>query len=132
MRTTGLWRKYTLLGDLPLTALPFAWRLVQALVWPSSTTATATAAGDDKALVANTWARYLATRRAFGQHATQYSWDRHLYMVLSRYVWFNDLRRVRWKGGAGGGGGGGGLDGGVGVGGGGGARRAWIGWLGRG
>jgi N-acetylglucosaminylphosphatidylinositol deacetylase len=118
VRTTGLWRKYTLLGDLPLTTLPFAWRLAQALVRPSST---ATAAGDDDtALVANTWARYLATRRAFGQHATQYSWDRHLYMVLSRYVWFNDLRRVRRTAGGGGAVGGDG------------ARRAWMGWLGRG
>jgi N-acetylglucosaminylphosphatidylinositol deacetylase len=46
------------------------------------------------ALVANTWSRYLATRHAFAQHPSQYTWDRHLYMIMSRYVWFNDLKRV--------------------------------------
>lgn len=101
--TTALWRKYTVLGDLPLTALRFgAWRIAAALAWPqSSQSAETSTAGNNNndagagALVANTWGRYVATRAAFRQHGSQYSWDRHLYMVLSRYVWFNDLVRVR-------------------------------------
>jgi N-acetylglucosaminylphosphatidylinositol deacetylase len=90
--TTTWWlRKYTLLGDLPLTALPFLWRIISALSYP----ATIVDREDGTlALVANTWSRYLATRHAFAQHPSQYTWDRHLYMIMSRYVWFNDLKRV--------------------------------------
>ncbi|KAK4155747.1 hypothetical protein C8A00DRAFT_31407 [Chaetomidium leptoderma] len=91
LTTTSLLRKYTLLGDLPLTALPFLWRIVSALSYPATT---ADSRDSGLALVANTWGRYLKTRHAFAQHPSQYTWDRHLYMVLSRYVWFNDLRRV--------------------------------------
>ncbi|KAL2167113.1 hypothetical protein VTG60DRAFT_1704 [Thermothelomyces hinnuleus] len=91
LTTTSLLRKYTLLGDLPLTALPFAWRIISALSYPSTT---ADPRDGGRALVANTWARYLKTRDAFAQHSSQYTWDRHLYMILSRYVWFNDLKRV--------------------------------------
>lgn len=91
LTTTSLPRKYTFLGDLPTTALPFMWRILSALSYPA---ATADPKDGARALVANTWDRYLKTRHAFAQHNSQYSWDRHLYMILSRYVWFNDLKRV--------------------------------------
>ncbi|KAM7217581.1 hypothetical protein V8F06_006965 [Rhypophila decipiens] len=91
LTTTSLLRKYTFLGDLPLTVLPFMWRIIAALSYPTST---ADPKDGDRALVANTWRRYLMTREAFARHASQYTWDRHLYMIVSRYVWFNDLRRV--------------------------------------
>jgi N-acetylglucosaminylphosphatidylinositol deacetylase len=94
--TTTLLRKYTFLGDLPLTALPFTWRILTAMFFPARTAsaASATHAYSASALVANSWHRYMKTREAFRQHNSQYSWDRHLYMVLSRYVWFNDLVAV--------------------------------------
>ncbi|KAL2258406.1 hypothetical protein VTK26DRAFT_8295 [Humicola hyalothermophila] len=91
LTTTSLLRKYTFLGDLPLTALPFALRIAGALAYPSST---ADPKDGGRALAANTWHRYLKTRNAFAQHASQYTWDRNLYMIMSRYVWFNDLKRV--------------------------------------
>ncbi|KAH8898915.1 LmbE-like protein [Thozetella sp. PMI_491] len=91
LKTTWLIRKYTILGDLPLTALPFTWRMLEAVFFP---TRTADASYGNKAITANSWGRYLRTRQAFRSHDTQYSWDRHLYMILSRYVWFNDLVRV--------------------------------------
>ena len=91
LRTTSLLRKYTLLGDLPWTALPFAWRIIEALAVP---TYTADAKDGGRALAVNSWHRYGLTRAAFAQHPSQYTWDRHLYMIVSRYVWFNDLTRV--------------------------------------
>jgi len=91
LTTTALPRKYTFLGDLPLTALPFMWRIIEALSFP---THTADPKDGGRALVANTWHRYRLTREAFAQHPSQYTWDRHLYMVVSRYVWFNDLKKV--------------------------------------
>lgn len=95
--TTAVLRKYTVLLDLPLTALSFAWRIAAAICFPSSA---ADPKYSDKALVASTWHRYLRTRNAFASHGSQYSWDRHLYMVLSRYVWFNGLERIAGRGAA--------------------------------
>jgi N-acetylglucosaminylphosphatidylinositol deacetylase len=74
-----------------LTALPFTWRIIEALFFPTSN---ADVKVGTRALAANTWHRYVQTREAFANHNSQYSWDRHLYLVLSRYVWFNDLKRV--------------------------------------
>ncbi|KAL2128274.1 hypothetical protein VTI74DRAFT_9423 [Chaetomium olivicolor] len=91
LTTTSLLRKYTFLGDLPLTALPFTWRIISAISYP---TTTADSKDGGRSLLANTWDRYLKTRSAFAQHPSQYTWDRHLYMIVSRYVWFNDLKRV--------------------------------------
>jgi len=91
LTTTSLPRKYTFLLDLPLTSLSFSWRIFKALFTPANVI-------DDsyqsKALVASTWNMYFKTRRAFASHKSQYGWDRNLYMIASRYVWFNDLRRV--------------------------------------
>ncbi|KAK9236482.1 N-acetylglucosaminyl-phosphatidylinositol de-N-acetylase [Lipomyces kononenkoae] len=89
--TRPLIRKYTFLFDLPLTALPFTWRIITAIFVPSQH---ADPSYSSKALAVNTWHRYIRTRAAFRSHDSQYSWDRHLYMVLSRYVWFNDLTRA--------------------------------------
>ena len=91
LKTTWLFRKYTFLGDLPLTALPFTWRMLEAVFFPA---ATADASYGNKAIAVNSWHRYLLTRQAFRSHNSQYSWDRHLYLILSRYAWFNDLVRV--------------------------------------
>ncbi|KAM0247513.1 hypothetical protein ACHAQJ_009819 [Trichoderma viride] len=95
--TTAVLRKYTFLFDLPLTALSFSWRIVSAAFYPSEK---ASSDVSSKALIANTWHRYQRTRNAFASHDSQYSWDRHLYMILSRYVWFNDLKRIPGKGAA--------------------------------
>ncbi|EHK19719.1 N-acetylglucosaminyl-phosphatidylinositol de-N-acetylase, a glycan bosynthesis protein [Trichoderma virens Gv29-8] len=89
--TTAVLRKYTFLFDLPLTALSFTWRIICAAFYPS---AKGSPEISSKALLANSWHRYVMTRGAFASHDSQYSWDRHLYMILSRYVWFNDLKRI--------------------------------------
>jgi N-acetylglucosaminylphosphatidylinositol deacetylase len=74
-----------------LTSLPFSWRIIKAMAYPM---VEADSNYGDKALVANTWRQYLKTRRAFAHHKSQYSWDRNLYLIFSRYVWFNDLHVV--------------------------------------
>jgi hypothetical protein len=45
-------------------------------------------------LLVSSWETYLESRAAFGQHESQYSWDRMLYLVMSRYMWFNTLERI--------------------------------------
>ena len=81
--TTASVRKYTFLFDLPLTAASFSWRILSAMVSPSQTS---NPGFRTTALIASTWHRYQLTRQAFASHNSQYSWYRHLYMVLSRYV----------------------------------------------
>lgn len=103
-----LLRKYASLADLIPTSLPFTWRILEALVMPvpkGYETAVSAAenpfpapeGGDkygDKALLVTDWRQYSQGRKAFQQHASQYSWDRVLYLIVSRYMWFNDLRRL--------------------------------------
>ncbi|EEA19304.1 hypothetical protein TMatcc_009439 [Talaromyces marneffei ATCC 18224] len=103
-----LLRKYSSLFDLIPTSLPFSWRILEALIAPVpmgyetqvSTTEKPVPppqGGDiygDKALIVTDWGQYMQGRRAFKQHASQYSWDRVLYLIVSRYMWFNDLRRL--------------------------------------
>lgn len=89
--SVALPRKYTFLLDLPFTALSFLWRILAAVFFPSSSV---DPKYSSRALVSNTWHRYTMTRRAFASHGSQYTWDRHLYMIISRYVWFNDLQRI--------------------------------------
>lgn len=92
LSSVGFLRKYTFLGDLPLTALPFTWRIIGAVLSKGNEQ---DESFDDKALLASPWRSYLKTRKAFSSHDSQYSWDRNLYMILSRQVWFNDLRKVQ-------------------------------------
>jgi N-acetylglucosaminylphosphatidylinositol deacetylase len=44
-------------------------------------------------LVNSPW-QYLKSRSAFKQHKSQNVWFRKLYMLASRYMWFNELHKV--------------------------------------
>ncbi|CAH7683162.1 putative deacetylase LmbE-like domain-containing protein [Phakopsora pachyrhizi] len=37
---------------------------------------------------------YLFARKAFRRHQSQFVWDRHLYMILSQYMFFNTIERI--------------------------------------
>jgi N-acetylglucosaminylphosphatidylinositol deacetylase len=80
--SVNLIRKYSGLLDLPYTffscipRLLFGWR-----------------DGRYGLLVSNP-GMYLAGRRAFASHTSQYSWDRHIYLLISRYMYYNEISRV--------------------------------------
>lgn len=108
VQTKFVLRKYASLADLVLTSFPFAGRILRAMFTAAPNgyatpvpvpgkAAMPPLGGDvygDRALLVTSWGQYLQGRAAFKQHASQYSWDRVLYLVLSRYMWFNDLRRM--------------------------------------
>uniref|UniRef100_A0A093VR00 N-acetylglucosaminylphosphatidylinositol deacetylase n=1 Tax=Talaromyces marneffei PM1 TaxID=1077442 RepID=A0A093VR00_TALMA len=48
----------------------------------------------DKALIVADWSGHGKAQAALKKHTSAYSWDRALYSSLSRYMWFNDLRRM--------------------------------------
>ncbi|KAL4820376.1 putative deacetylase LmbE-like domain-containing protein [Aspergillus spinulosporus] len=93
LQTTPLLRKYSSLLDLLITSLPFSWRIVKA-VFTSRAECASAGAQYDTVLLISPWRTYLASRAAFAEHESQYSWDRVLYLVVSRYMWVNTLERI--------------------------------------
>ncbi|KAH1977464.1 hypothetical protein KXW60_001899 [Aspergillus fumigatus] len=101
LQSTFLIRKYSSLLDLIPTAIPFSWRILKAILTsPTSSPADGVhdlsppEAYNDKVLLVSPWRTYLVSRAAFAQHASQYSWDRSFYLVLSRYMWCNNLNKL--------------------------------------
>jgi hypothetical protein len=108
VQTTSIFRRYLSVMDLVMTSLPFGFRILQAMVWgvPEGYHTSLHGGkgvvpppkdGDvygDKALIVADWSGHLQARTALAKHASAYSWDRVLYASLSRYMWFNDLRRM--------------------------------------
>jgi N-acetylglucosaminylphosphatidylinositol deacetylase len=90
LTTTSLPRKYASLFDLPLTLLIQVWRRTFGAITSNT---------GPPALEVNSLAMWWHGVQAFQQHETQNSWDRKLYAVVSRYMWFNDLKEVEWRGG---------------------------------
>ncbi|OCL09954.1 N-acetylglucosaminyl-phosphatidylinositol de-N-acetylase, a glycan bosynthesis protein [Glonium stellatum] len=95
--TTTTLRKYTILADLPLTSLCFTFRILTALSPFSTISAQNAEAYADKGLLVNNWVQYNRGVWAFWAHNSQRVWDRNFYVVLSRYMWFNDLIRIQPK-----------------------------------
>ncbi|OKL63206.1 hypothetical protein UA08_01418 [Talaromyces atroroseus] len=106
LQTTFVLRKYLSLADLVPTSFPFTLRILEALLTSvHETPAEPTSGGKlappkngdvygDRALIVTDWGRHTRAQAALGEHASRYTWDRVLYSVLSRYMWFNDLRRM--------------------------------------
>lgn len=101
LQSTFLIHKYSSLLDLIPTAIPFSWRILKAILTsPASSPADGVhdlsppEAYNDKVLLVSPWRTYLVSRAAFAQHASQYSWDRSFYLVLSRYMWCNNLNKL--------------------------------------
>ncbi|KAL6241226.1 hypothetical protein RBB50_011905 [Rhinocladiella similis] len=83
LTTTNVVRKYSLLGDLPLTVL----KLIMGGMFSGQSGCSA--------LFLNSFPLWCRGVVAFMRHSSQVSWDRYIYVVLSRYMWFNDLRLAR-------------------------------------
>ncbi|KAF7628793.1 putative glycan biosynthesis protein [Aspergillus flavus] len=104
LQTKFLLRKYAGLADLIPTSMSFSGRILQAIVSPSREYEVVKVGNGksskiqdpygDKALLVSDWQMYFQARGAFSQHGSQYSFDRVFYLLISRYMWVNDLRRI--------------------------------------
>ena len=103
LQSTPLLRKYSSLLDLIPTSIPFAWRILKALLTTplgkevehnTVHDVVPLVAYNNKARIVSSWKAYRVSRAAFSQHDSQYSWDRSLYLVVSRYMWFNTLAKI--------------------------------------
>lgn len=108
LQTKSVLRRYISLADLVPTSFPFTFRILEAIFTPVPTgygspdqiggnKVRPPKNGDvygDKALIVSDWRRHLRAQEALKRHVSGYSWDTTLYSMLSRHMWFNDLRRM--------------------------------------
>jgi N-acetylglucosaminylphosphatidylinositol deacetylase len=96
-------RKYIGIVDLPLTSLRFGFRIVVAMLstprrsdW-SSLDSQSWKGYDNKGLFVSSLGTWKQNVHIFLAHDSQRTWDRWLYMVVSRYMWFNTVEKVDFK-----------------------------------
>lgn len=107
LQTKSVLRRYMSVLDLVPTSLPFGLRILKAFLFavPEGYQTRLDGKGvvpppkdgdvyGDKALIVTDWSQHVEAQTALEKHASAYSWDRVLYASLSRYMWFNDLRRM--------------------------------------
>ena len=82
-KSVNLLRKYSGLLDLPFTFFTYLPRLL--FGWNMQT---------QHGLLVASPRMYLQGRRAFACHSSQFSWDRHLYLLLSRYMYYIEVIKV--------------------------------------
>ncbi len=97
-------RKYLGILDLPLTSFRYTFRILRALFLSSKESSFASNLSTEKAakwkdyndrgLIVSSWRTWFQNVRAFWEHGSQRNWDRWLYVLVSRYMWFNDIVRV--------------------------------------
>lgn len=94
LKSVSLPRKYASIVDFYLVFLSFTPRLLRSLLssivpfrWVSSP-------DRSRMLLINTPRDYMASRAAFASHQSQYSWDRHIYMLVSRYMFVSELQYI--------------------------------------
>ncbi|KAH9456024.1 hypothetical protein MJO29_006056 [Puccinia striiformis f. sp. tritici] len=107
-------RKYLGLFDLPLTFLGFIPSIIfgpsqqinsalESLTYDPKTEQSTSESEKqrrsistdfEKGLLINGWAGYRTARNAFWSHQSQMVWDRHLYMILSQFMYFNTIERI--------------------------------------
>ena len=87
-------RKYAPLMDFSLTFFSFLPRLFHSFLSYIIPFNLIPAVDVSRLLLINTPNDYLISRAAFSSHRTQYSWDRHLYLIASRYMFVNELKYI--------------------------------------
>ncbi|OLN95495.1 putative vacuolar protein sorting-associated protein TDA6-like protein 2 [Colletotrichum chlorophyti] len=90
--STALARKYTFILDLPFTAVAFIWRITAAIFFPSTKM---DQSYSTKALMVNTWGRYMKTRHAFASHGNLDRQRADEIWIDSSPYWF-DRQACRW------------------------------------
>ncbi|CAF0829613.1 unnamed protein product [Didymodactylos carnosus] len=94
LRSVFLLRKYSSLLDFYVTFLSFLPRLLRSLASTLIRFDLVSLPDSSRALLVNSPSDYMAARAAFASHHSQYSWDRHIYMITSRYMFVNELIRI--------------------------------------
>ena len=87
-------RKFSSFLDFYLTFISFLPRLLHSFLAYITPFNVIPAVDASRLLLINTPDDYRISRAAFSSHKTQYSWDRHLYLIASRYMFVNELKYI--------------------------------------
>jgi N-acetylglucosaminylphosphatidylinositol deacetylase len=107
--TVGVLRKFSGVLDLGVTIPSFvSYLLRRQFLQPSASSASATSKqatrdallgdfenGEERVLFLSGVSQVLSGRSAMYEHKSQLVWFRHLYLVFSRYMVVNELKRIR-------------------------------------
>lgn len=94
LKSVSLLRKYSSILDfywIFLSSLP---RLFHALLYTIDPFNFIPSLDQSYILLLSTPNDYMASRAAFASHQSQYGWDRHLYLLASRYMLVNELKSI--------------------------------------
>ena len=94
LKSVSLLRKYSSILDFYWIFISFLLRLLQSFLSYITPFDLISSPDASYMLLINTPDDYLASRNAFASHRTQYSWDRHIYLLASRYMFVNELQLI--------------------------------------
>lgn len=94
LRSVFLLRKYSSILDFYWILISILPRLLHALLVTLDPFNLLSPIDQSYVLLLNTPNDYMASRAAFASHQSQYGWDRHLYLLASRYMFINELKSI--------------------------------------
>jgi N-acetylglucosaminylphosphatidylinositol deacetylase len=94
LKSVSVLRKYLSLLDFYLTFISFIPRLLHSLLSYLIPFNLISSPDISEILLINTPNDYIASRNAFANHKSQFSWDRYIYLITSRYMFINELKYI--------------------------------------
>jgi len=94
LKSVSILRKYSSLLDFYLIFISFIPRLLHSLLSYLIPFNLISSPNRSYILLINTPNDYIASRSAFASHRSQYNWDRHIYLIASRYMFINELKSI--------------------------------------
>ncbi|CAF2358418.1 unnamed protein product [Rotaria sp. Silwood2] len=91
LKSVSVLRKYSSLFDFYLIFISFIPRLLRSLLSYLIPCTLISSPDLSRMLLINTPNDYMVSRNAFASHKSQYSWDRYIYLIASRYMFINEL-----------------------------------------
>jgi N-acetylglucosaminylphosphatidylinositol deacetylase len=94
LTSVGVIRKYSSIIDFYLIFISWIPRMMHSLLSFLVPFKIIPSIDASSLLLINTPHDYVVARQAFAHHPSQYSWDRYLYLITSRYMFVNELRYI--------------------------------------
>jgi N-acetylglucosaminylphosphatidylinositol deacetylase len=94
LKSVSILRKYSSLLDFQLVFISIIPRLLHSLLSYIIPFNLISSPDMSYMLLINTPHDYMVSRAAFASHQSQYSWDRYIYLIASRYMFINELKYI--------------------------------------
>lgn len=94
LKSVSILRKYSSILDFYLTFISYIPRLLRSLFSCLLPFDLISPPDRTSMLLISTPTDYHAARTAFHSHQTQFSWDRYIYLMASRYMFINELKSI--------------------------------------